>query len=347
MKSNYTSPYTPAQAASGPLFEVGIVVDCNPQAYTVDIKMEGLRLLTGVPLLDVYGAPHSRDVSWLRDLRGARVLVGKIGGTPIVFGTLPVEGVGGSTEEVPPLAEAGYGGSEAHTYLRSSEKHYSGGRPVDMFPQDKVLRTSSGVLLNLLNEGLAVLKASPLCQIVLGRFRDFVRVVARRFQLYTDFGEVETTHEAGRVGLSFRGGADFAAETHPEVAEWTVRAWLGHDPSDVDARLHLLVNNVAQDQYVDLVFDQNGNIKLQATHDATMQVGNNIGLVSESGHLTVDVQTGNTTVHTKGKTIIHSEGTIDIDGGSGDLSGAVTQKCICPFTGHPHSDWSGDVVISK
>lgn len=347
MKFGYGSLYTPEQTTGGPLFSVGTVLDCNPQAYTVDVKLDGLRQFTGVPLLDVYGSPHSRDVTWLRDLRGARVLLGQVNGTHFVFGTLPVETRQTSTEEVSPLVEGGYGGSEQQTYGRSSEKHYNSGRPVDMYPQDKVLRTSSGTLLGLFNEGLAVLKASPLCQIVLGRFRDFVRIVARRFQLFTDFGEIETVHEGGRVGLHLRGGAEFATEAHPEVAEWTVRAWVGHDPSDPEARLHILVNNVAKDQFVDVVFDQNGNIKAQASKDATLKIGNNIGIISESGNLMVDIQSGSTIIHTKGKTSIHSEGTIDIDGGSGDLSGVVTRKCICPFTGLPHSDWSGDVAISK
>lgn len=57
--------------------------------------------------------------------------------------------------------------------------------------------------------------------------------------------------------------------------------------------------------------------------------------------------TGKCDVAIDGKTTYLSKGTMDIDGGSGGVSGVVTQKCICPFTGRPHSDYSTDVKASK
>lgn len=76
-----------------------------------------------------------------------------------------------------------------------------------------------------------------------------------------------------------------------------------------------------------------------------------------------DVVCGNLTVTVSGNAVVHVGGNanisvdkhcsvlakagIDLDGGSGDLSGVVTQKCICAFTGRPHSDFSANVLASK
>lgn len=49
----------------------------------------------------------------------------------------------------------------------------------------------------------------------------------------------------------------------------------------------------------------------------------------------------------QGHTTIISMGKMDFDGGSADLSGVVTQKCLCAFTGKPHSDFSMEVQASK
>ena len=56
---------------------------------------------------------------------------------------------------------------------------------------------------------------------------------------------------------------------------------------------------------------------------------------------------GTAVIIVNGKTTLISKDGVDIDGGSADLSGVVTQNCICPFTGNPHSDFSANVKISK
>lgn len=56
---------------------------------------------------------------------------------------------------------------------------------------------------------------------------------------------------------------------------------------------------------------------------------------------------GNAKIDVTGKTELKSMEGVDVDGGSGDLSGVVTQLCICPFTGKPHSDFSLEVQASK
>ncbi len=56
-----------------------------------------------------------------------------------------------------------------------------------------------------------------------------------------------------------------------------------------------------------------------------------------SGELAINV-VGNANITVGGKTTLISQATVDIDGGSGELLGAVQGHCLCAFTGkrHPH-----------
>ncbi|CAN2042505.1 Baseplate assembly protein [Candidatus Magnetomoraceae bacterium gMMP-15] len=56
---------------------------------------------------------------------------------------------------------------------------------------------------------------------------------------------------------------------------------------------------------------------------------------------------GDTNISVEGKTTIISNSTIELDGGSGNVTGIVTQDCTCAFTGKPHSDYSGNITGSK
>ena len=56
-----------------------------------------------------------------------------------------------------------------------------------------------------------------------------------------------------------------------------------------------------------------------------------------SGELAINV-VGHANITVGGKTTLISQATVDMDGGSGELLGAVQGHCLCAFTGkrHPH-----------
>jgi len=121
----------------------------------------------------------------------------------------------------------------------------------------------------------------------------------------------------------------------------------------------------AAEYHKNVVYTQNGTtVELNADHSivVTQRATGTSIRVSADGDITLHsekslflssienlrgVIEGNAKVSVTGKTELTSMGKIDIDGGSGDLSGVVTQLCICPFTGLPHSDFSLDVKASK
>lgn len=70
--------------------------------------------------------------------------------------------------------------------------------------------------------------------------------------------------------------------------------------------------------------------------------------VSIQAMASVDVTSGaSVSITSMGVCNIQGKATIDIDGGSGISSGVVTNLCVCPFTGNPHSDFSIDVTATR
>lgn len=64
-----------------------------------------------------------------------------------------------------------------------------------------------------------------------------------------------------------------------------------------------------------------------------------------TGEMTINV-VGAANITVGGKTTLVSAGTVEIDGGSGQLNGAVQGDCLCAFTGKPHPHISATVKES-
>ena len=90
-------------------------------------------------------------------------------------------------------------------YKRMGGPNWRGGRPFDAMPGDWVHYGTDGNLVGVLEGGVSILKGSDTAQIQAHKATDTVRVVARRFELLTDFGELKFTSDQGRAGFSIRG----------------------------------------------------------------------------------------------------------------------------------------------
>ena len=264
-------------------FRVGVVYACNISSYTVDVKLPGEEDLQGVPMLNSQGASYENSIQWLHKLRGAHVVIIRIGQKPYVMGTLPLQDHvldEDSKRNSQPVSIFGSDvGGEDPNYKKEVYLNHRNNRATDFNDADKVLQTSSGTGLSLLDEGLAILKASPMSQFILGRFKDFFRLIARVGSYYSDFGEVNFTHNTeGRVGIYVKGGAKFKEETNPITgAGATVQNWFGDCPGDEDARYHLVVNSVDNSQSTTIRLGLDGNMASTATNSISESAKKNIG----------------------------------------------------------------------
>ena len=255
--------YLPVQTKPGAsVSDIGTVIDINPKTFTADVVLKGGRSMQGVAFVGLYGSPFGQDLTWLQNLRGAVVKLTKIDGEYFIIHTLPTELVDSTKEHQYsiPATQAGVGGDDNLTYKKGTFADYSGNRNTAFLPSDK--------------EGVVRLRAGALAQLLLGRYKDFARLVTRVYQFFSDFGEMNSTHDAGRVGLHIKGGADFKEETHPNMKKWTVQVWYGDFPDDPNARLHIRVNDADNTEYVTLQYGIDGCQVLDMSQDDTQTVGN-------------------------------------------------------------------------
>jgi hypothetical protein len=216
-------------------------VDFNPVSYTASVQLSSYEAVVHAPVLGMYGPQGSHDLVSLNSLLGATVAMILIGGQYHVLSTmpevsaLPVDG---------PQPEAS-ASSETEIELKTireeaATKSFNPNRSTDLLPGDKLIRASEGAEMGVFQGGIAKLKASPMAQFILGKYKDLARLIARRVQVFSDFGEVEIFHrEGGKVGLEIRGGADLADETHPSKEIWTALVTIGHHEEDESRRLFI------------------------------------------------------------------------------------------------------------
>lgn len=245
-----------------PLVRVGIVSDFNPTSYTANVTLEGSERLLAIPVLGMYGPSTGTDLVWLQNLRGAQVVLLLIGNTYHVLAPMAVPvsepGVCAQPETLPSTAN-----EVAVEEYRSEDafRSFNPNRPTDLMSGDKLIRAEDGAELGLFRGGVAKLRASAACQFILGKYKDFARLMTRRFQLYTDFGEVDFFHgDDGAVGVSIKGGASFSSETHPSKSNWTVLINTGHCESDPSHRLTVETRDTSGTTQTKLTLSNDGKI---------------------------------------------------------------------------------------
>lgn len=255
------------------VLSLGLVTDYNPSTMLCSVQLDKGPHVTQVPVLGMYGSQFGTDLTTLPNLRGATVVLVKIHNQLFVLSTVPAQlNVGFKVSEAP--STPGYGGGNQYTYGVATDKNCSAMRATEYLPGDRISRVNGGAESGLLQEGVAYLRTSALCQFVLCKFKDLGRLVTRVFQHFTDFGEINITHNSsGRVGLHLKGGADFINETHPLKARWTVQAWVGDHPGSETDRLHVRVNDADNTKHVTLTFNTEGEMLVETTGDKHLHVG--------------------------------------------------------------------------
>ena len=289
-KSALDSFYIHGASDNKPFIKVGYVEAVNPNTFTVDARIDRSETCEGCPVLNVVGRSLGTDLVWLQSLRGSYVVLINILGLYHVLSTLP-----GNLNTRDDLSAATVGLSDGSIdptgYEQSSVRDFNQNRPNDFLSDDKIIRTEDGTELSLFRGGVVKLKASPLAQLILGKIKDFARLVARKFEIFCDFGEINSYQTSeGRTTLHIKGGAEYAEETHPSVStsvtdtginksNWTVQAWLGDYPGNKDARFVLQTNNANADassfEYTFQSADINGQIFIETTKDFSTTVGEN------------------------------------------------------------------------
>ena len=259
-----------------PEYAIGTVYRVDPVAGTCDVDLLNDRgYLPDTPILGTASSDLTNDVETpFGSLLRATVLLMKICAKWYVLTTIPKVTAVPSGLSVS-VTNTGTGGDNLTTYARSqSEQETSGdsqgnssarvftkGRSVDTISGDKRLAADGGAELLLGKEGLVVLKASTLAQIILGAYKDFARIVAREFELFTDFGTIRFTGggDEGTPGMAIMGGGHFADEASTIEPSYPVHIFIGDVPWDANGRYAMRVDSPDGSQHMSVEMDTKGN----------------------------------------------------------------------------------------
>ena len=202
----------------------GLVTFVNTKRYSCDVKVDDVSIIHDAFVMNAAGGPQQIEVSWLSNLLGAEVVVARFGNRHVVLGTVPnptdrnitVSDLIAMDGEYTPAGDA------AAENISFPDGQFNledpTGQPVSFYkngytnflPGDKVIAADGGASLGVYRGGLAVLKGSPLAQIVMGGSDNFMDIVARELRIFTDYGSLGFTHgSSGKTSFNIMGGAAY------------------------------------------------------------------------------------------------------------------------------------------
>lgn len=175
--------------------------------------------------------------------------------------------------------------------FEGTDKNFRSHFPGDLLAGDQGFRTAEGAMVYAGRGGIAGIKVTDLCQILLSQVDDLVRLVSRNFEVMSDWGEIQTVNEGGKTRLVMKGNAT-AKETYAGTYSFT--ASIGDGDAFIDIAL-----TGAGGQVWSMRVDPKGNQHLVAAGDKIEQV---------QGHHALAVTKDQ-------KTIIGGTQEVEVDGG--------------------------------
>jgi hypothetical protein len=297
---------TSTNATVSPGMHLGLVTDVHPATNSIDVTVDeggGAQDLDNIPVMSSFLDP---------DLRGGGVALPKIGATaviaagvpetkPVCLGFVPTghenfpeDSADLTPTEIMAKATSSFSdpkyGAEDPLYSMSGDESYREGGAGELSPGDWAMKGTDGNALAVLEGGTTVLKGSDLAQVIANKVGDLVRIVARNFELMTDFGQLSIKSEEGRAWLELDGASD-VEEGHPDKENWSMRMAMG-----------------TEDNAFELTFGDKASIKISNSGDIQI-LGRSIQTLETSGTAVVEDSASSRRITYKGADRKDVEGT--------------------------------------
>lgn len=188
----------------------GIVLEVYPDTHTlkVDLKIApGKNKPIEVPIMPRVYDLESQAKEILLYKRGTPVFITQAPGYWICVGianaprsSYPTKGY---QRKITNTFE--FGGDDPIYKHDDAKNPYRGQSPADSVPGDWGVMGSEGNFLGVLEGGLSIFKGGELSQIIASKLGDMIKVIARNFQIFSDFGEVKMVNDNGLTSLVING----------------------------------------------------------------------------------------------------------------------------------------------
>lgn len=172
------------------------VTNVDPIRFVCTVKTLRGQYFSEVPWLLPTGGSGKHGMHFTPSV-GDQVLVWTATTYPVILGSLPRLGT-------PVTSLNNASGQEIDTDVGNNTNMKNGyttnpNKPSDLVPGDWFITSEGGGLLALLKNATVILKASNLAQIIVSRFDDLVRVVARNWERFSDVGQQTVANVKGRM----------------------------------------------------------------------------------------------------------------------------------------------------
>ena len=226
---------------------VGIVIDVDPGTKVASVMLDNYEsgsVVKSVPWLSQVAFPLNSGGYHAYPMRGTQVvlvmpdnysaiIIGCFGEAikPEVFEeTLKKYKYEDSFPDYPTAPEPGYSGYRSEVYdvpTQQFPNSHASSAPKDLHLGDQEIASPTGEKIGIYRGGLIRLMTSHINQILMFGFRSLIRVVTRRFSLWTDHGKLDITSENDEVSLDYKAASPFKDESHPSQEKWRARFHTG------------------------------------------------------------------------------------------------------------------------
>lgn len=152
-----------------------------------------------------------------------------------------------------------------------SGSSYAAGNPGENYPGDLLLTGSDGNSVGVLESGVTLFKASDLAQMLGFKYGDLLRIVARNFELLTEFGDLKMSSNGGRSSMKLTANPNvFSAQEGNVTIEFSlgeqgkILRFVIKDSEDPEVSLFMLeidsAGNVSIDAAGDINIDRNTRV---------------------------------------------------------------------------------------
>ena len=148
---------------------------------------------------------------------------------------------------------------------------YAARNPGENYPGDLLLTGSDGNSIGVLESGVTLFKASDLAQMLGFKYGDLLRIVARNFELLTEFGDLKISSNGGRSSMKLTANPNvFSAQEGNVTIEFSlgeqgkILRFVIKDSEDPEVALFMLeidsAGNVSIDAAGDIKIDRNTRV---------------------------------------------------------------------------------------
>ena len=120
-------------------------------------------------------------------------------------------------------------GAKTELYNNSQRRfwmNFAGLTPIDLHLGDSELAGNDGGSIGVYRGGMARIKVSNLTQMIFFKFRNLIRTITRRWEMWMDNYTILFDSDS----MSAKAGASFIDETHPDIDKWRIRYRTGSGP---------------------------------------------------------------------------------------------------------------------